>query len=348
LLRTPVETSPFVIGRRPGLGLTLMSTKISEVHAEIARNGDRLRIRDLHSTNGTFVNRRRVSGPTLLEEGDVVHFADQEFRLIVEPEAASFVPGTARIDLLDLPRRFSGFRSELRSLLAGEAVRIRFEPIVDLEEGGIQAWEALAEGTQRDLPSAPIPLFRLASEEGLAAELSRLCRRLALEAAREWAPPGQALFLNSHPDEMVDLQALASSLEEVRELAGGRPLVLEIHESAVTDSAAIHRLRDLAEGFEVRLAYDDFGAGQARLLELADAPPHYLKFDRRLVSGLAAASPSRQRVIRALTAMARDLEISTIAEGVESSEDLRASRSVGFDAAQGYHFSRLGRAATHS
>ena len=55
------------------------------------------------------------------------------------------------------------------------------------------------------------------------------------------------------------------------------------------------------------LAYDDFGAGQARLFELAEVPPHYLKFDRRFVNGIDDAPASRQRLVASLVAAAREL-----------------------------------------
>ena len=88
------------------------------------------------------------------------------------------------------------------------------------------------------------------------------------------------------------------------------------------------------------LAYDDFGAGQARLFELAEAPPHYLKFDRRFVTGLDHAPTSRQRLVASLVAAARELLVKTVAEGVETAEEGAACMRAGFSHAQGYHFGR--------
>ena len=82
---------------------------------------------------------------------------------------------------------------------------------------------------------------------------------------------------------------LLESLEELRAIAPQLDLALEIHESVLTRPAAIAELRALLLERNIALAYDDFGAGQARLLELAEAPPHYLKFDRRFVHGLDQA-----------------------------------------------------------
>ena len=90
----------------------------------------------------------------------------------------------------------------------------------------------------------------------------------------------------------------------------------------------------------VGLAYDDFGAGQARLFELAEAPPDYLKFDRRFVTGLDTAPVERQRLVAALVAAAGELRVKTIAEGVETPEEASACVRAGFSLAQGYHFAK--------
>jgi len=338
LLRTEIEEFPFVIGRRPGLGLTLASAEVSQLHAEIVRDGDRLVVRDLGSTNGTFLNRRPLAGSAPLAPGDVLHVADLELQVVREPRSRPPLPrGTIRIDDLDLPRRFAGFRDEVRGLIEAGAVAARFEPIVRLADGAVTAWEALARGTSAELPPEPVRLFEAAEEAGLAAELSRLCRTRAVAAAADELPAGGALFLNCHPAEMADPEALIGSMAELRAAAGERPLVLEIHETAITDPGAMAQLKERLGALAVGLAYDDFGAGQARLLELAEAPPDHLKFDRLLITGLDRAPGSRRRLLETLVALARDLGIATVAEGVETGSELAACRDAGFTAAQGHY-----------
>lgn len=92
------------------------------------------------------------------------------------------------------------------------------------------------------------------------------------------------------------------SLEELREVAPRLKLILEIHESALAVLGTIQTLRARLDRLGVGLAYDDFGAGQARLIELAEAPPHFLKFDRRFVTGIDRAPVSKQRLLAALVA----------------------------------------------
>ena len=63
----------------------------------------------------------------------------------------------------------------------------------------------------------------------------------------------------------------------------------------------------------VGIAYDDFGSGQARLLELAEAPPNFLKFDQRFICGIERAPASRRRLLASLVAAARELQVKTVA-----------------------------------
>ena len=171
----------------------------------------------------------------------------------------------------------------------------------------------------------------------MAAELSRLCRLLAVEQASV-LPPTNPLFLNCHPDEIADTERLLRSLDELLSIAAGRPLVMEIHEASITSPQAIGHLRDGLGSRGVAFAYDDFGAGQARLAELAEVPPAYLKFDRQLISGLDQAQDSRKRLLVTLVEVAADLGVVTVAEGIEKASEAHACRTSGFTAGQGRHF----------
>jgi EAL domain-containing protein (putative c-di-GMP-specific phosphodiesterase class I) len=81
--------------------------------------------------------------------------------------------------------------------------------------------------------------------------------------------------------------------------SAGHTAVLEIHESAVTDGKAMGRLRERLGELGIKLAYDDFGAGQSRLMELVEVPPEYLKLDITLVRDIDQ-SERRQDLVRAL------------------------------------------------
>jgi EAL domain-containing protein (putative c-di-GMP-specific phosphodiesterase class I) len=344
LRRVKIRTLPFRVGRRQGLELVLPAESVSKLHAEIYVRGQDLRLRDLGSRNGSFVNRALVDD-TVLVEGDIVHFADFEFRvgrsdlteLTVDP-APDDGSTTAAVGRRGLPHRFAEGTRELRELLREGQVTIVFQPIVLLTRGTAAAYEALGRGRHPQLPESPLELLRIAESIGREAELSRLFRRRAVElAARRRELP--TVFLNTHPVEFAR-PGLLESLEELRAIAPQLDLALEIHESVLTRPAQIAELRALLLERNIALAYDDFGAGQARLLELAEAPPHYLKFDHRFISGLDQAPAARRRMLQSLLSLARELLVKTVAEGIETPAEARVCAEIGFTHAQGFHVGR--------
>ncbi len=345
--KLPIHTLPFRVGRRPDLELVLPTSSVSKVHAEIYATGGGLSVRDLESTNGTFVNGQPVRDAPL-RTGDILHFAKAEYRLARE-EAKDLGPdstqalrpdSTLSIEPGLLPQQFLAGTRELKELLRDGAVTVLFQPIVRLPDGQVSAYEALGRGCHPSLPESPLELFQVAESlgPGVAAELSRLFRRKAVELVRDRSEL-PTLFLNTHPSEMA-VPGLVQSLEELRSLAPHLDLALEIHESLLTGPVAIAELRQLLSESNIGLAYDDFGAGQARLLELGDAPPHYLKFDRRFVAGIDKAPAPRRRLLTSLNGMARDLLVKTVAEGIETPAEAEVCSQIGFTHAQGFLFSR--------
>jgi EAL domain-containing protein (putative c-di-GMP-specific phosphodiesterase class I) len=344
LRRVAIHTLPFRVGRRQGLELSLPADSVSKSHAEIYRSGSGLALRDLGSKNGTFVNREPVED-ALLHEGDILHFADFEFRVgrASSGETAPILAGLERPTTVvpkrrGLPHRFAKGTRELRELLKEEMVTMVFQPIVHLPLSTRAAYEALGRGCHPRLPPDPLELFRIAESIGAEAELSRLFRRKAVELALE-QKVRIPIFLNTHPIEL-ERPGLLESLEELREMAPDLDLALEIHESVLSKASQIIELRALLAERNIALAYDDYGAGQARLLELAEAPPHYLKFDRKFIDRLDEASISKRRILHSLLSLARDLNVKPVAEGIETPAEAQACADIGFTLAQGFHLGR--------
>jgi EAL domain-containing protein (putative c-di-GMP-specific phosphodiesterase class I) len=90
----------------------------------------------------------------------------------------------------------------------------------------------------------------------------------------------------------------------------------------------------------VQIAFDDFGVGQPRYVQLAEAPPDYLKFDIALIHHVDRSAPSQRRMLRSLVTAAHDLGVKTIAEGVETAAEAEVCGEIGFTHAQGYFFGR--------
>jgi len=338
--RMRIEPVPFRIGRLPGLELVLPSEAVSKQHAEIYERDGRLRIRDLDSTNGTFVNHEPIKD-IALGTGDVLHFVDFEFRIArqeaVAPELLAEGERTVMVDRAAIHKRFHQGQ-ELKELLQQGAVTMAFQPILDLPTKMVVAYEALGRGRFPGLPESPMELFRVAESVGEEVALSQLFRRKAVDLVRERSE-FPTLFLNTHPAEL-EQAGLVESLEELRSLAPHLDLTVEIHESTLALPDFIGQLRTQLLEINVGLAYDDFGAGQARLFELAEAPPQFLKFDRRFVSGVDHAATSRRRLLASLVAAARELLVKTVAEGVETAGEAQVCAEVGFTHGQGYFYGR--------
>jgi EAL domain-containing protein (putative c-di-GMP-specific phosphodiesterase class I) len=331
---------PFRVGRRQELELVLSADSVSKDHACIEARDGVLVLRDLGSRNGTFLNGLRIESPRPLRAGDVIHFADFEFRLASVETRPVERDTTVSLGRERQSHNFVAGTRELRELLNDGAVTAVFQPIVRLPTGEVVGYEALGRGRHPELPESPLELFKIAESIGprTAAQLSRLFRQRAVELVQDRTDL-HTIFLNTHPAEM-SLPGMIESLEAVRALAPRLDLALEIHESLLARPSAIAELRQLLAQSNIRLAYDDFGAGQARLLELAEAPPDFLKFDRRFVTGIDSAPPPRRRLLASLTSVAGESLVRTIAEGVETAAEAHICARVGFTHAQGYFFGR--------
>ncbi|MBX7246822.1 MAG: EAL domain-containing protein [Candidatus Sumerlaeaceae bacterium] len=339
LQRIPITSIPFRVGRLSTLPLPLNFINISRTHAEFYEEADKLMLRDLGSRNGTFLNRERLEAPAAVAPGDVVHFGTCEFRLLQE-DAGLNDPFMDTLSFeAQLPRDLETGMRELLDMINTQAVQPVFQPLVRLADRTIFSYEALGRGTLDNFFTLPKDLFRVAGQLRLEDELSRIFRAASLEAVGRMPKP-HALFLNVHPAEMQTVSRLLKALEGLRSEYPTVDLTMEVHESLVTDVASIQAFRAELKELGIRVAYDDFGAGQARLVELVEVPPDYLKFDISLVQGIHKAPQQRQQMVEMLIKFARDVGVETLAEGIEVPEEAEACRQLGFDSGQGYYFGR--------
>ena len=336
--RVLISTQPFTIGRDWDNALQLADPTISRRHAELLLVEKDLFVRDSNSRNGTFLNGRRISGFEKLSARDLLQFGAAVFTVrpprasgakpAFNPYATQMESGIGEYALANL---------QFDALLADPAVIPFFQPIVRLENSQPVGFEVLCRSRLVGLET-PQAMFRVASERRLEAELSELARRVGTRVAGELGLAGD-LYLNTHPSELQGPR-LIESLRELRRDFPYIPIVLEIHESAVTSMQSLAHLRTQLRSLGMRLAYDDFGVGQSRLTELADVPPDIIKFDMSLVRGLPNASEERQNMVKSLVRIVRELNVLPLAEGVETHEEAATCGTFGFELAQGYFFGR--------
>lgn len=331
ILHVPIHTTPFQVGRSSDLALSLPSKTVSSVHAELTERGMVLELRDLGSTNGTFVNGKRIKDKIRLEPDDLVQFADLAFRVLRQSVTTN--SATESQDVCDQAQSLVMFDR----LMSERAVVPHYQPLVDLRTQETIGYEVLGRSRIPHLES-PAAMFSAAAHLNLERQLSEMFRWKAIQETMSLDQP-MHLFLNTHPVELEKV-GLVDSIRGLRELAPRQPITLEIHEAAVTNPEAMKELRSALKDMRVALAFDDFGAGQTRLGELVDVHPDYLKFDMSLIRAIDTASVERRRMLATLVQMVEQLGITSLAEGIETEGEFAACLDVGFQLAQGYFFGR--------
>jgi EAL domain-containing protein (putative c-di-GMP-specific phosphodiesterase class I)/GGDEF domain-containing protein len=226
--------------------------------------------------------------------------------------------------------------SDLKETLREGAVYIVYHPIVVTETREVYGYEALARGRHRALRS-PEVLFGVAEEANLIWELSRLCRRRAIEGIDAHLGPEHLLFINIDPHDFRDPTFRYLDLDELGVKDPDR-IVLEITErTAITDyptfQGYLKEFRD--RGF--RFAVDDAGSGYAGLGSIANLEPDFIKLDISLISGIDA-NFMKQNLVETMVQFANDHGIKVIAEGVEREEEWQTVRGLGVHFTQGFLF----------
>ncbi len=181
----PLTPLPFRIGRRSGLSLSLSHQTVSGLHAEIDLRDQQLFVRDLHSTNGTFINGTQLFGEQEIFENDLLQFADVAFRVARRlPDTKSHTRCANASDQALALVQFD-------RLVEHGALAPYFQPIVDLTTNQAVAFEALARSRFVGLET-PEFMFAAAAQLGRVNELTQLMRRKAVETSGlfpDAAPP---------------------------------------------------------------------------------------------------------------------------------------------------------------
>ena len=336
--KLPIERFPFVIGRHTGLALSLHSVNVSRYHAEICKENGQLFLKDLKSTNGTFINHKPVAGKTAIKQGDILHIADIALRLTFETVPPTFANTSTTLGIAGAASKLPVGILEIEEMLTLKSVTSVFQPIYSRDAGDVVAFEILGRGAHEKLPKSPGALFKLAERCDAEIALVELLRQDGVQranASRLHLP----FFINIHPRELDAPDRLLNSVRAVCEQFPAIQLVLEIHEKAVTDLNVMKIMRSALNQLGIKLAYDDFGAGQTRLLELAEAPPDYLKFDIRLIKDIDGAQ-ARKEMLALLLQLSKKFNIQTLAEGISNEREARVCRALGFDFFQGFYYGR--------
>ena len=329
-----INKVPFTIGRSSESSMHLPLACVSKHHAEILRApSGGLLLRDLGSTNGSFVNGKQVSGEVEIFENDLIHFAALVFRVGVKQENENLGTHTISENVCDTALAMIQFER----LISEGGLYPHFQPLVKLHDQSRIGYEVLGRSRLFGLQS-PQEMFYAASQLNLEAQLSEAFRQRGVEIGTAFGPEAN-LFVNTHPTEL-DRPEFYQSLETLRKSAPNQRITLEIHEGSTTNLAMMRELCAVLADLNIQLAFDDFGVGRARLVELGEVRPDYLKFDMKLTKNLEHAPPKRQELVALFASLVNNLGIQTLAEGVETRECHDILVQMGFQLGQGFFYGR--------
>jgi EAL domain-containing protein (putative c-di-GMP-specific phosphodiesterase class I)/GGDEF domain-containing protein len=234
-------------------------------------------------------------------------------------------------------------RTLIEQVIARRAVRVVFQPIVDLNDGMVVAYEALCRPQADTGLKNADEMFHGAEECGLLWELERITRAESMAAAANW-PRDVRLFLNSSPVVFADERfstALRADLDATPELSPDR-VVLEITErSEATLTGALTAQVEAAKRAGFQVAVDDAGAGTSGLNRMMTLRPQWIKLDRGLIQAIHNDS-FKQNLVRFFVHFARMSGVGVIAEGIEEAEELGTLIGLGVRYGQGYYLGRPG------
>ncbi len=242
--------------------------------------------------------------------------------------------------------------AELRRVIEERRLRVFYQPVVDLATGALAGFEALARWPAAARPVAPERFIAIAEDAGLIAELGAFVLDEACAVLADWrrrgvVAPGLTMSVNVSGRQLADPRRVVDAVKGALERSGLPPecLRLEITESTVISRpdrvrAALTELAALG----VRAEIDDFGTGYASLTFLQTFPGDTLKIDRSFISTMHE-NPGHEMIVRAIVALAHNLGMQVVAEGIEDPAQHAMLRSIGCAYGQGHLFARATPAA---
>ena len=237
-------------------------------------------------------------------------------------------------------RKFEVERA-LKTAIEHRLINVAFQPQVNLRTGAIVAYEALARWSDPALGSvSPAEFIEIAEETSLVLVLDRLIISKALRSAGRWLRSDQRVSVNASARSLNSHEFAAFVINQARR-AGLEPsqVEVEITETSLIQNwdktkATVETLR--AAG--LRIVLDDFGVGYSSLSYLVEFPVQKIKFDRSFL--LKATDEASILVMQSIADLANKMDVDLVAEGIETTNQMRLLKSINCNIGQGYLFSR--------
>lgn len=245
-------------------------------------------------------------------------------------------------DLKDDAMRGAIIEEGLRDALALGQISLNYQPLVNPRDRQVAAFEALMRWQHPEHGNISPGLFiPIAEQTDLIVKMGEWALRQACQDAAQW-PGDRRVAVNISAKQFMTsefVKTVASALAESQ--LDPRRLELEITESVfVGDDENVDKIFVALKKLGVRLAMDDFGTGYSSLGYLKRAPFDKIKIDQSFVRGCTLSGDTNPAIITAIVALAKALDMETVAEGVEAMDELELVTERGADFVQGYIYSR--------
>jgi diguanylate cyclase (GGDEF)-like protein len=230
----------------------------------------------------------------------------------------------------------------LRAALDAEQFELHYQPQLSISNGAIRGAEALLRwrDPRQGTLVPPAVFLQVLESTGLIVEVGQWVLHTASRDLRRWHQLGfesMRIAVNVSPVQLREPEFAERFVSAAGWKGGERGGIdIEITEGALLDDpqALSHTLQSLRE-IGAQISIDDFGTGYSSLSRLSKLPVDALKIDRSFTSGLGGDENSRA-VVSTIVALARAFKLSTVAEGVETHEQLEILRALGCEQSQGY------------
>lgn len=228
-------------------------------------------------------------------------------------------------------------QGEFQRIIEERAVKYAFQPICDIKDGKVFAYEALMR-PQSETLSSPLDFLRLAREQAKLYQAEKLTWECALESFQRQADGADyKLFVNSISNVALAYQDLENLEEKYGDLL--KRVVIEVLENDQIEGDTLERFVWLQRRWQCELALDDFGTGYNSEVSLLSIQPAYLKIDMALIRDIHK-NRDKYNMVENIISYAKLRKIKVIAEGVECEEEMKALIGLGADYVQGYYMGR--------
>ena len=230
----------------------------------------------------------------------------------------------------------------VKQILDNNKISYHFQPIVDARTGKIYSYEALMRAEVTPYMPPPV-ILRYAEFFDRLYDVERLTFNnviSVMESHKAILSDGKKVFINSIPGYMLSDEDIKHLEQYVAAMPGS--VVVELTEQSEISDDELEHMKLTYERIGIETAVDDYGTGYSNVSNLLRYTPDYVKIDRALLSGIQD-SPQKQHFVKDIIEFSHQNGILALAEGVETSDELKTVLMLGVDLVQGYYLAMPGK-----